>query len=68
MTDFITRASSSNPPADDQVNASLGATSSVELCATSKAFLASIHHHSDPVNFFEAVKDPIWCEAMNAEL
>ena len=69
LEDFVTKASSSQPPAIDQVDTSLGMNvSTVQLSPSSKALLESIKNTSDPVTYFEAVTDPKWCQAMDAEL
>jgi len=69
MKDFVTQVCSSQSPAVDQVDTSLGSTvSTVQLNASSQALLASINNTSDPVTFLETIQEPKWCEATDAEL
>jgi len=69
MNDFVTQACASQPPVVDEEDISLGnVVSTIQLSPSRKALLASIENTSDPMTFFEAVKDPMWCQAMDAEL
>ena len=69
MKDFVTAVTASQPAATEQLDSSIGmSVSTIQLNASSQALLASIDNASDPVSFFEAVKEPKWCQAMDAEL